>query len=164
MKYANITNVEVVNGKDVGVSVYTQGCPHHCYKCFNPETWDFDSGFIWSEKEENKVLSLLKNSYVKRLTILGGEPLIKQNKNDLHNLLKKVKEIHPNKQIWLYTGYIYEDIKSEFYDIIKYVDVLVDGKYVDKLRDVTLKFRGSSNQRIIDVQKSLEKKEVILFE
>lgn len=163
MRYANIDSFDVVNGIDVGISVYTQGCPHHCKNCFNPETWSFDDGNKWTRIEEDKVISLLSNPYIKRLTILGGEPLVTRNKSALCSLLEKVKKIYPNKRIWLYTGNLYDDIKEEYYDVIKYVDVIVDGEYIDELRDITLKFCGSSNQRIIDVQKSIEFNTVVLL-
>lgn len=162
MRYASIDGFDVVNGVDVGISVYTQGCPHHCTNCFNPETWDFNSGYEWTKNEEDKVILLLNNPYIKRLTILGGEPLIEHNKNALQDLLKRVKILYPDKKIWLYTGDIYENVKDKFYDVLKYVDILVDGEYIDSLRDITLEFRGSSNQRIIDVQKSLQQNKTIL--
>ena len=161
MKYAGIDEFEIANGLNVGISVYTQGCPHHCTNCFNPETWDFNGGSDWTVEEENKVIALLNNPYIKRLTILGGEPLIERNREPLRGFLSRVRELYPNKEIWLYTGDLYENIKDTFYDVIKYVDVLVDGEYVDGLRDITLKFRGSSNQRIIDVQKSLKENTIV---
>lgn len=161
MRYANIDRFDIVNGLDVGISVYTQGCPHRCFNCFNSETWDFNKGLEWTQAEEDMIISLMNEPYIKRLTILGGEPLIERNKKDLCKLLKKVKKMYPNKKVWLYTGNTYENIKDNFYDILKYVDVLVDGKYIDTLRDITLKFRGSSNQRIIDVQASLKSGDVI---
>lgn len=161
MRYANIDKCELINGKDVGVSLYTQGCPYHCKNCFNPETWDFNSGKEWSKKEENMIIDLMKSDYIKRLTILGGEPLIERNIKPLESLLSKVKELYPNKQIWLYTGGKYENMSVLYNQLFKYIDILIDGQYIDELKDYTLKWKGSSNQRVIDVQKSLLEEKVI---
>ena len=163
MKYAQIREMDISNGLGIGAALFTQGCPYHCKNCFNKETWDFDSGCEWTQKDENKIIDLLKPEYIKRLTILGGEPLIERNKEPLNKLLKRVKELYKNKKIWLYTGAEFEKIKDEYMDILKYVDIVVDGKYIDELRDIKLKFRGSSNQRIIDVQKSLKQNNTILY-
>lgn len=156
MKYSSIEKCEQINGTDFGVSLFTQGCPYHCKNCFNPETWDFDKGIEWSDEIENYIIKLLEPNYIKRLSILGGEPLIDRNIKPLEQLLNKVKEIYPNKKIWLYTGGNYENIIDKYYSLIKYIDYMVDGQYIDELRDITLAFRGSSNQRIIDVQKSIK--------
>lgn len=163
MRYAQIREMDISNGLGIGVTLFTQGCPYHCKNCFNPETWDFDSGCEWTQKDEDKIIDLLKPEYIKRLTILGGEPLIERNKEPLNKLLKRVKELYKNKKIWLYTGAEFEKIKDEYIDVLKYVDIVVDGKYIDELRDIKLKFRGSSNQRIIDVQKSLKQNNIILY-
>ena len=163
MKYAQIREMDVTNGNGIGVTLFTQGCPYHCKNCFNPETWDFNKGTEWTKETEDKIIDLLKPDYIKRLTILGGEPLIERNREPLNKLLKRVKELYKNKKIWLYTGAEFEKIKDEYIDVLKYVDIVVDGKYIDELRDIKLKFRGSSNQRIIDVQKSLKQNNTILY-
>ena len=164
MKYAQIREMDVTNGNGIGVALFTQGCPYHCKNCFNPETWDFNKGTDWTKETENKIIELLKPEYITRLTILGGEPLIERNIEPLTALLKRVKGIYPDKQVWLYTGGDFEVLEGLYEEIFQYIDILIDGRYIDNLRDYKLKWRGSSNQRIIDVQKSLKKKETILYE
>lgn len=163
MKYNLIDECEAVNGKGFGVSLYTQGCPYHCLGCFNPETWDFNKGTNWTKETENRIIELLKPKYITRLTILGGEPLIERNIESLIALLRRVKDIYSDKQVWLYTGGNFEVLEGLYKKIFQYIDVLVDGRYIDELKDLTLPFRGSSNQRIIDVQKSLQKGSIVLY-
>ena len=164
MKYAQIREMDVTNGNGIGVALFTQGCPYHCKNCFNPETWDFNKGTDWTKETENKIIELLKPEYITRLTILGGEPLIERNIEPLTALLKRVKSIYPDKQVWLYTGGDFEVLEGLYEEIFQYIDILIDGRYIDDLRDYKLKWRGSSNQRIIDVQKSLKEGEIILYE
>ena len=161
MKYAQIREMDVTNGNGIGVALFTQGCPYHCKNCFNPETWDFDKGTDWTKETENKIIELLKPEYITRLTILGGEPLIERNIEPLTALLKRVKVIYPDKQVWLYTGGDFEVLEGLYEEIFQYIDILIDGRYVDDLRDYKLKWRGSSNQRIIDVQASLKSGNVV---
>lgn len=163
MRYAQIREMDISNGNGIGVALFTQGCPYHCKNCFNPETWDFDKGTDWTKETEDKIIELLKPEYITRLTILGGEPLIKRNIEPLTALLKRVKGTYPNKQVWLYTGGNFEVLEGLYEEIFQYIDILVDGRYIDELRDIKLKFRGSSNQRIIDVQKSLKQNNTILY-
>ena len=164
MKYAQIRQMDISNGLGIGVSLYTQGCPYHCKNCFNPETWDFEAGQEWSQEQEDLVIKLLEPQYIKRLTILGGEPLVERNIKPLERLLQRVRLTYPDKVIWLYTGGLFENESAKHPEIFKYIDVLVDGRFVDELKDLTLAFKGSSNQRIIDVQKSLIYKKVILYD
>ena len=164
MKYAQIREMDVTNGNGIGVALFTQGCPYHCKNCFNPETWDFNKGTDWTKETENKIIELLKPEYITRLTILGGEPLIERNIEPLTALLKRVKDIYPNKQVWLYTGGDFEVLEGLYEEIFQYIDILIDGRYIDDLKDYKLKFRGSANQRIIDVQKSLKEGGTILYE
>lgn len=164
MKYAQIREMDVTNGSGIGVALFTQGCPYHCKNCFNPETWDFDKGTDWTKETENNIIELLKPEYITRLSILGGEPLIERNIAPLTALLKRVKGIYPDKQVWLYTGGDFEVLEGLYEEIFQYIDILIDGRYIDDLRDYKLKWRGSSNQRIIDVQKSLKEGETILYE
>lgn len=164
MKYAQIREMDVTNGNGIGVALFTQGCPYHCKNCFNPETWDFNKGTDWTKETENKIIELLKPEYITRLTILGGEPLIERNIEPLTALLKRVKNVYPNKQVWLYTGGDFEVLEGLYEEIFQYIDILIDGRYIDDLRDYKLKWRGSSNQRIIDVQKSLKEGGIILYE
>ena len=164
MKYAQIREMDVTNGNGIGVALFTQGCPYHCKNCFNPETWDFNKGTNWTKETENKIIELLKPEYITRLTILGGEPLIERNIEPLTALLKRVKSVYPDKQVWLYTGGDFEVLEGLYEEIFQYIDILIDGRYIDDLRDYKLKWRGSSNQRVIDVQKSLKEGEIILYE
>ena len=164
MKYAQIRQMDISNGLGIGVSLYTQGCPYHCKNCFNPETWDFGAGQEWSQEQEDLVIKLLEPQYIKRLTILGGEPLVERNIKPLERLLQRVRLTYPDKVIWLYTGGLFENESIKHPEIFKYIDVLIDGRFVDELKDLTLAFKGSSNQRIIDVQKSLIYKKVILYD
>ena len=161
MKYAQIREIDITNGSGIGVALFTQGCPYHCKNCFNPETWDFNKGMVWTKETENKIIELLKPEYITRLTILGGEPLIERNIEPLTALLKRVKGIYPDKQVWLYTGGDFEVLEGLYEEIFQYIDILVDGRYIDDLRDYKLKWRGSSNQRIIDVQASLKSGNVV---
>lgn len=161
MKYAQIREIDITNGSGIGVALFTQGCPYHCKNCFNPETWDFNKGMVWTKEIENKIIELLKPEYITRLTILGGEPLIERNIEPLTALLKRVKGIYPDKQVWLYTGGDFEVLEGLYEEIFQYIDILIDGRYIDDLRDYKLKWRGSSNQRIIDVQASLKSGNVV---
>ena len=161
MKYAQIREMDVTNGNGIGVALFTQGCPYHCKNCFNPETWDFNKGIDWTKETENRIIELLKPEYITRLTVLGGEPLIERNIEPLTALLKRVKGIYPDKQVWLYTGGDFEVLEGLYEEIFQYIDILIDGRYIDDLRDYKLKWRGSSNQRIIDVQASLKSGDVI---
>lgn len=164
MRYNLIDECEAINGEGFGVSLYTQGCPYHCPGCFNPETWDFNKGKEWTQTEEDLIIKLLKPDYIKRLTIVGGEPLIERNIKPLTALLKRVRHIYPDKNIWLYTGGNFEFESTRCNDLIQYINVIIDGQFKKDLRDITLKWKGSSNQRVIDVQKSLKKGEVVLYE
>ena len=142
MRYASIRDIDISNGNDIGVALFTQGCHFHCKNCFNKSTWDFDGGKEFTRETCNKFMKLVNRPFIKRVSILGGEPLAKENVDDVCNILKQIK----NKTIWVYTGHTFETVKN--YDIMKYIDYLVDGQYVDELRDLTLEFRGSSNQNI----------------
>ena len=172
MNYADIKKVDIANGLGVRVSVFVSGCTHHCKNCFNSEAWDFNYGKEFTEKEINKVLEELDHPYVAGLSLLGGEPLEHVNQQGLLPLLRKVKEKFPEKNIWCYTGYtfdkdIIEDMCKKWKEtpeLLSYLDVIVDGKFEEDKKDIKLRFRGSSNQRIIDVKKSLKEKKAILFE
>ena len=162
MKYAKIDKFEIVNGEDVGISVYTYGCIFHCKNCFNSELWDLDRGEIWTDDTTDYLISLVKSLNISRVSFLGGEPLLDRNIDELKRVLKRLREEFPKIQIWVYSGYTYEQIKDRnLNDLLSYIDILVDGRYVDELRDYTLKFRGSSNQRVIDIQNTIKCNEVI---
>ena len=164
MRYSSIRKFDISNGEGIGISLFVQGCPFRCYNCFNPDTWDFNGGNEWTEKIENDFLNLLKDEHIKRVTILGGEPLAEQNLSGVLGLIEKIRKNFPDKIIWLYTGFVFEEcIKHPLREkILSYCDVLIDGPYIDSLRDISLAWRGSSNQRVIDVQKSLLAKKVSL--
>lgn len=179
--------MDISNGESVGVALFVQGCHFHCNNCFNPETWDFNGGKEWTEEVKNKFLELANRPYIKRISILGGEPLAEENIDSVLDLVNRICLFSPKKSIWIYTGYIWEDIMNYvtlfnnvittsnyeiLYDyqmwkrqeIIKQCDVLVDGRYIDSQRDITLPYRGSSNQRLIDIRQSLQKGEIVLWQ
>lgn len=168
MKYANIKKYDIANGPGVRVSLFVSGCNHHCKGCFNSIAWDFNYGNDFTSDTIEEIIESLDKSYIDGLSLLGGEPLEELNQESILKLITKVKEKLPNKTIWLYSGFTYEEINNmktkEIKDIIKNIDVLVDGKFEINLYDPALFFRGSSNQRIIDIQKTLKKKEIILHE
>lgn len=163
MRFAQIRKTDIANGEGIRVSLYVQGCHRHCPNCFNPETWDFNGGEVFDDEIENILIELINQSHIVGLTILGGEPLEPENRKDISNLLKKVKQHCQNKTIWLYSSYLYEEIEEFDEEILSYIDILVDGPFIDELKDRKLRFRGSSNQRIIDVQLTLKKQEIILY-
>ena len=161
--------MDISNGEGIGVSLFVQGCPFHCTNCFNQETWNYDKGNDWTEDTKNLFLSLINKSYITRVSFLGGEPLYDKNLDGILDLCKTIKVKYPDKIIWLYSGYKYEDIFSptpnihKRQEILKYIDVMVDGRFIESLKDINLKFRGSSNQRIIDVQKSLKENKIVIY-
>ena len=192
--YASIRNLDISNGEGVGVALFVQGCPFnpHCYNCFNPDTWDFNGGKEWTPEIKDKFLELIDRPYIKRVSILGGEPLADENLDDIFDLISEIKRrFSDTKTIWLYTGYTLKlsklnyinptdnyktkqdynfyttesskNIVSNFLrsEVIEKVDTVVDGRYIDSQRDISLKWRGSSNQRVISVQESLKQGKVI---
>ena len=161
MRYNLIRKMDIADGPGVRVSIFMQGCQFHCKNCFNPETWDFNGGKEFNDEVVEKVLQLCKKDHIKGLSILGGEPMNPVNREGTTKLAKKFKEAFPNKDLWMWTGFKYEDLKNE--EVFNYVDVLVDGQYKDELHDPTLKWKGSSNQRVIDVKKSRECDNIVLF-
>ena len=213
MRYAQIRSMDISNGEGVGVSLFVQGCDRHCFNCFNSETWDFNGGKEWTEEIKDKFMKIIDRPYIKRVSFLGGEPLAEQNLDDVLSLIKEIREKYPisqnpnsenigksrvledensieirisfpEKTIWLYTGFCWNDIMCSFAGlqadcvvldkkdteawekrrkIISNVNVLVDGEYIDKQKDLTLKWRGSKNQHVIDVKQSLAQNKVILY-
>lgn len=158
MNYAQIRKLDVSNGKGVGVSLFVQGCPIHCFNCFNKTTWDPDGGKPWTPEVEKQFLALVNRDFIKRVSFLGGEPLYSANLPIIKHLLQVIPS---SKTKWLYTGYRWENLTREQLRAVSFADYIVDGPYVDNLKDMRLEFRGSSNQRIIDVKKTLEKGEVV---
>ena len=161
MRYNLIRKMDIADGPGVRVSIFMQGCQFHCKNCFNPETWDFNGGKEFNDEVIEKVLQLCKKDHIKGLSILGGEPMNPVNREVTTKLAKKFKENFPDKNLWMWTGFKYEDLKDE--EVFKYVDVLVDGQYKDELHDPTLKWKGSANQRVIDIKKSRENNEIVIF-
>lgn len=214
MRYAQIRSMDISNGEGVGVSIFVQGCDRHCFNCFNSETWNFDGGKEWTEETKNIFMKLIDRPYIRRISILGGEPLAEQNLDGVLSLIKEIREkypifqnpnsenigksrvledenskeiriSYPEKTIWLYTGYTwnyimnYQPVETDEFDyieesyndgvmkkrkeIISQVDVLIDGEYIDEQKDLTLSWRGSKNQHVIDVRQSLAQNKVILY-
>ena len=166
MNYHNIKTDDMLNGDGLRVTCWISGCNIGCFNCYNPQTWDFNSGIPFTDDTMQEILYDLSKPYIKGLTLSGGHPLDPLNAPKVLEIVKRVKMVFPNKDIWIYSGYVWEDIiKDEtLREILKYTDVLVDGAYVDELRDISLAFKGSNNQRIIDVPKSLEQNKVILWQ
>ena len=212
MRFASMRNLDISNGEGVGVSLFVQGCDRHCFNCFNHDTWDFNGGKEWTEETKNKFMELIDRPYIKRISILGGEPLAEQNLDDILSLIKKIREKYPisqnpnsenigksrvledenskeirisfpEKTIWLYTGFEWNslitkinqptfpdknfahtiEIHKKRQEIIKLCNVVVDGEYIDEQKDLTLKFRGSKNQHVIDVKQSLTQNKMVLY-
>ena len=161
MNYGNIKDCDIADGPGVRVSLFVSGCRHHCKGCFNKETWDFDYGMPYTKETEDEIIRLLAPSYIQGLTLLGGEPFEPENQKELAGLLKRVRETYPDKDIWCYTGYLYDvdlpeggRVHTEVTEeMLSYIDVLVDGEFIEEEKDVTLVFRGSRNQRIIELGK-----------
>lgn len=166
MKYSKIRKMDISNGEGVRVSLFVQGCSFHCKNCFNPETWDFNKGKEFTTIEVNKIVQLANKDYINGLSILGGEPLHPKNIESVSMLCEYFKYKYPYKTIWLWTGFRYEDIlkRENNYNIFNYIDILVDGQFEEDKKDLTLKWRGSSNQRVIDCKKSLAENKIILKE
>lgn len=159
MRYNLIRKMDISNGPGVRVSIFMQGCAFHCKNCFNSETWDFKGGNEFNDDTIKQVLDLCEGSHIKGLSILGGEPMHPCNIEGTTKLAKEFKKRYPDKTIWSWTGFSFDkDLADK--EVVKYLDVLVDGQYQDDLHDPTLKWKGSANQRVIDVQKSLENNEV----
>ena len=173
MNYATIKWTDIANGEGVRISFFVSGCTHRCKNCFNEIAWDFTYGEFFDEEVENKILQELNSAYIAGLSLLGGEPLEPQNQKALLPFVKKVKERYPHKTIWCYTGFVFDEKSGMLKEtqkntehtkeLISLFDVLVDGAYIEELKDIRLKFRGSSNQRVIDVKNSLLKGECVLY-
>ena len=192
MRFASMRNLDISNGEGVGVSLFVQGCDRHCFNCFNPDTWDFNCGKEWTEETKNKFIKLIDRPYINRISILGGEPLAEQNLDEVLSLIKEIRISFPEKTIWLYTGYKLELLSEEIYnstkqictishfypipnktefaenqakrrEIIELCNIVVDGEYIDEQKDVTKKWAGSKNQRVINVKQSLAQNKIILY-
>lgn len=181
MRYAQIRELDISNGEGVGVALFVQGCRFACKNCFNPETWDFNGGKEWTPEVEDKFIELASRPYIKRLSILGGDPLMEQNLEGVLHLVNRFRLSFPSKSIWIYSGYewndIWEDSKividdytNEVYEqykkrqqIISQCTVMIDGRYIDSQRNPQAKWRGSDNQRVIDIQQSIKQNNLVLY-
>lgn len=180
MRYASIRKMDISNGEGIGIALFTQGCHFHCDSCCNQETWDFSGGNEWTPEVEEEFLKLIDRPYISRISLLGGDPLANENVHGVLSLVQKIRKRYPDKKIWIYSGFTWNQV---FYpvvtddlnlqrdkilenrrDIIRLCDVYVDGRFEKDKKDLTLKFRGSSNQRVVDVQKSLRNREIILWD
>ena len=172
MRYCNIKPCDIADGPGVRVSLFVSGCRNHCKDCFQPETWDFCYGKPFTEETEQMLLTMLAPNYINGLTLLGGEPFEPKNQRELLPFLRRVRRELPQKNIWSFTGFTWEELhdpaaysRCEVTDeLLSLLDVLVDGRYVDALHDISLRFRGSSNQRIIDVPKTLQSGTLTLWD
>lgn len=164
-RYALIRTMDISNGEGIGISLFVQGCHFHCKNCFNPETWDFNGGKEWNEEVKERFIKLANGEHVNRISILGGEPLCQENVETVLDLCQELKKLYPQKKIWIYTGYTWEYLVNQDFTkkILENIDVLVDGPYIDELQDFNLRFRGSSNQRVINVSESLRNKKIVLL-
>ena len=164
MRFSKIKDNDIANGFGITMSFWTQGCPHHCEGCFNKETWNFDLGEEFKKQHLDYIIGNINKNNIRRdLSILGGEPLCPQNVEGVIDLCREFKSHYPNKLIYLWTGYTIEEFNEIQRHVLEYIDVLIDGKFEQDKKNLSIKLRGSSNQRVIDVKKSLDKKDVILY-
>lgn len=183
IRYAQIRSMDLSNGEGIGIALFVQGCRFRCSNCFNPETWDFNGGKEWTSEIKDKFIKLASRQYIKRISILGGEPLAEENLDDVLELVNEFRLSFPQKSIWLYTGFYWEEIFEPSFTeqsqewigkylkqckirkrIISQCDVLIDGRYIESQRDITLPYRGSTNQRLIDIKKTLQAGEIVLWQ
>ncbi len=157
MHYAAIKKTDIANGHGVRVSLFVSGCRRHCKGCFNSEAWDFEYGNRFGKSTMNEILEALDKEYIDGLSVLGGEPFEEENRETVYNIVRTVKERYPNKSIWCYSGFTFEELTETSRNILELTDVLVDGAFVEEKKNLRLQFRGSENQRILDVKKSLKK-------
>ena len=172
MNYGEIKNCDIANGEGVRVTLFVSGCTNRCPGCFQPQTWDFSYGEPFTAETEEKILVMLAPDYINGLTLLGGDPFEPQNQRTLVPFVKRVREIYPKKNVWAFTGFTLEELRREGShprcevtdELLAMIDVLVDGRFVEALKDIRLRFRGSSNQRVIDMEKTREAGEIILWD
>ncbi len=172
MNYAAIKNCDIANGLGIRVSLFVSGCTHHCKGCFNAQTWSFDFGNPFTKEVEDNIIEQLKKQHIKGLTLLGGEPMEKQNQFGIVSLLHRVKNELPNKDIWCYSGYRLEELCDKSHrshtqitdEILSLIDVLVDGEFVQEQKNLKLKFRGSENQRLIDMRQTRIQHRIVLLD
>ena len=172
MHYGEIKNCDIANGEGVRVTLFVSGCTNRCKNCFQPQTWDFEYGTPFTKETEDYIMELLNKDYINGLTLLGGEPFEPSNQAALLPFLLRVKEVYPHKNIWAFTGFTLETLRQKgsqpnceaTEEILNLIDILVDGRFIEELKDISLKFRGSSNQRIIDMKKTLKTNNIVLWD
>lgn len=173
MHYGEIKNYDIANGEGVRVTLFVSGCTNHCENCFQPQTWDFEYGQPFTKETEDRIIKMLEPSYINGLTLLGGEPFEPKNQRVLVPFLRRVREAYPNKTVWAFSGFRLDDelLKDGSYprcestdEMLSLVDVLVDGRYVERLYDISLRFRGSSNQRLIDMNETRKTGKIVLWD
>ena len=171
MNYAELKTYDVANGPGIRVSLFVSGCAHHCKGCFNEEAWDYDYGKPFTDEVIDQIIDAMSFGAYRGITFLGGEPLDPKNQADVLKTAKRVKEVYPDKDIWLFSGYLYENLTGDMAkecpdleEILSLVDVLVDGPFIEDQKNLMLLFRGSENQRLIDMNKTREKGEIVLWE
>lgn len=163
MNYHNITKDDMKNGDGLRVVLWVAGCSHHCPNCQNPVTWDPDDGILFDKNARKELLDIISQDYISGITFSGGDPLFESNREEVYELIEYIKSVYPNKTVWLYTGYTFNDLKKFVpIGILNKIDVIVDGPYIEKFRDTSLKWRGSSNQRVIDVRKTIKAGNIVL--
>ncbi len=160
MHYGAIKKTDIANGSGVRVSLFVSGCRNHCKGCFQPQTWDFEYGQPFTKDTEDEIMKALRPSWIQGFSILGGEPMEPENQKTLLPFIKRIRQKYSDKDIWLYSGYVYEEIKD--FELLQYVDVLVDGPFMEEMKDPSLAFRGSRNQRILNVPESLKAGKAVL--
>lgn len=172
MYYGEIKDCDIANGIGVRVSLFVSGCTNRCPGCFQPQTWDFNYGEEFTKETEDRIIEMLKPNYITGLTVLGGEPFEPENQVALVPFLKRVKEIYPDKTIWSFSGFVLEDLMREgtychtevTMDMLNMIDVLIDGRFEQELKNIQLRFRGSENQRLIDMNKTRKEGKVVLWD
>ena len=162
MNYAQIRTMDIANGEGIGTALFVSGCPFHCNGCFNPETWDYNYGTKFTEEVLKAFIKMTDKPYITRISILGGEPLALQNLETITNILFDLSMKFTDKKIWIYTGFTYESLNKDQLKAVSYADVLVDGQFEINKKDFNLKFRGSSNQRVINIQRTIKESKIIL--
>ena len=163
MNYTLIRSIDIANGEGIGTALFVSGCPFHCEGCFNPETWDYGYGKEFTQKTLISLIEATDKSYISRISILGGEPLAPVNLDTVSLIIESLKKRFPEKRIWIYSGYTYESLNKNQLRVISKADILVDGQFIKEKKDLNLKFRGSSNQRIIDIQQTIKGSRLTLW-
>lgn len=163
MNYTLIRSIDIANGEGIGTALFVSGCPFHCEGCFNPETWDYEYGKEFTQKTLISLIEATDKPYISRISILGGEPLVPVNLETVSLIIESLKKRFPEKRIWIYSGYTYESLNKNQLRVISKADILVDGQFIKEKKDLNLKFRGSSNQRIIDIQQTIKGSRLTLW-